>query len=448
MTSLPLTKLPTHQNGSENRNLIEWFWLSEVTSQPQGSAKSSFLQNLAKRQAENWQSSTPVSEILPSDLTIFDDFKKRGICNINQNRIQFSHDLFGDWSRQQYLISHIPEVSTFFKNKCDSPLWHRGIRLLGLYLLEQNQNPTEFLKVFFSIQKENDEFTTIHDLLLESIFFSVNPQSILEKLWPEFEKDDGNLLKRFLKRFLIITTVPNRRILIIGKILGISENEAALIDRIPIPQYWIPILQFINQRKDEFEKIAPESIIDIGKGWLKYTPLKTIYRQEIADLSLTIAEKIKKDNSRRHYKNPDLAKKAYSCAIAAVNEDPERVTKLLLSLSGKGDIDPSEKITDQKILLKQGEYSQTVLPPWPDGPFKHVDDLFQKMCIQEHELLPIIISNPELAKDILFGLIIEEPRIVDSDYDDDFIERELGLKDYQGIIPALPYNGPFLDFLF
>ncbi len=64
-----------------------------------------------------------------------------------------------------------------------------------------------------------------------------------------------------------------------------------------------------------------------------------------------------------------------------------------------------------------------MLPPWPDGPFKHVDDLFQKMCIQEDELLPIIICNPELAKDILFGLIIEEPRIVDSDYDDDFLRE-------------------------
>ncbi len=79
-------------------------------------------------------------------------------------------------------------------------------------------------------------------------------------MWPEFEKDDGNLLKRFLKRFLIIATIPNRRILIIGKILGISENEAALIDRIPILQYWIPILQFINQRKDEFEKLLQNQL--------------------------------------------------------------------------------------------------------------------------------------------------------------------------------------------
>jgi hypothetical protein len=429
-------------------DLIKWFWTNEVTNQHNGIAKSSFLQRIAEIQAEKWQSSIPVEEISPSDLTLFDDLKRNGICNINQNRIQFSHDLYGDWSRQQCLISHISDVEIFLKPRYDSPLWHRGIRLFGLHLLEQYPDPTEFLKVFFSIQKEKNEFTTIHDLLLESIIFATNPQPILEKLWPEFKKGNGILLKRFLNRFLIVAAIPNRQLLILGKIMGLSENQAALIDRIPVPQYWIPILQFIIQNKEDFEKIAPEFVVDIAKSWLKYTPEKSYYRYEIADLALTIAEKIKKNNSRWHYDNKETAKKAYSAALTAIDEDPKRVADLLLSLSGKGEIDPSEEITDQVIPSKLGEYIDKVLPPWPDGPYKRVDDLFQRMCIQENELVPIIMKNPELAKEILLGLIIEEPRRVNPHFANDYHERELGLKDFQSVIPALPPNGPFLIFLY
>ncbi|MFA4849675.1 MAG: ATP-binding protein [Methanoregula sp.] len=425
-------------------DLINWFWLNEVINQKNGMAKSSFLQNIAERQAEKWQSSVPISEISPSDLVLYDDLKKTGLCTSNQNRIQFSHDLYGDWSRQQCLISHISDVSIYLKSRYDSPLWHRGIRLFGLYLLEQYQDPAEFLKVFFSIQKDKKEFTTIHDLLLESIIFAVNPLPILEKLWPEFKKDNGILLKRFLKRFLIIASIPNRQILVIGKIYGLSENEAALIDRIPVYQYWIPILQFIIHHKEELGDLAPEIIADIAKSWLNHTPVNSIHRREIANLTLTIAEKIKNNNSRWHYDDKELGKKAYSAAIAAINEDPERVAKLLISLSGKGEIDPSEEIPDTSI---PPDYIVKLLPPWPDGPYKHVDELFQKMCIQENELTPVIVKNPNLATEILFSLIIEEPRSVNPNYDDDYREREFGLVDFHGIIPALPRSGPFFVFL-
>ncbi|MGA2120932.1 MAG: ATP-binding protein [Methanoregula sp.] len=429
-------------------DLIQWFWTNEVNNQQNGVAKSSLLQNIARLQAEKWQSSTPIAEISPSDLILFDDLKKTGLCLINQNRIQFSHDLYGDWSRQQCLISHILDIEIFLKSRYDSPLWHRGIRLFGLYLLEQFPDTTEFLKIFYSIQKENNEFTTIHDLLLESIIFATNPLPLLEKLWSEFKKEDGILLKRFLNRFMIVAAIPNRQLLILGKAMGLSETQAALIDRIPVPQYWIPMLQFIIRNKADFETIVPKFVVEIAKSWLKYTPEKYYCRREIADIALTIAEKIKKNNSRWHYDDEELVKKAYSAAISAFDEDSKRVENLLLSLSGKGEIEPSEEISDQVIHSKLGKYSDTVLPPWPDGPYKRVDDLFQRMCIQENELLPIIVKNPELAKNILLGLIIEEPRRVDPHFESDYHERELGLKDFQGVIPALPTNASFLFFLY
>ena len=425
-------------------DLINWFWLNEVTNQKNGMAKSSFLQNIAEKQAEKWQSSIPVSEISPSDSVLYDDLKKHGICTINQNRIQFSHDLYGDWSRQQCLISHISDVSMYLMPRYDSPLWHRGIRLFGLFLLEQYQDPTEFLKVFVSIKKDKNEFTTIHDLLLESIIFVANPLPILEKLWPEFKKDNGILFKRFLKRFLIIATIPNRQMLIIGKNIGVSENVAALFNRIPVPQYWIPILQYLINHNDELEDLAPELIADIAKSWLTHTPVNSIHRVKISNIALTIAEKIKNNNSRWHYDDKELAKKAYSAALSAINEDPNRVAKLLLNLSGKGEVDPSEEIQDASI---PPDYIEKLLPPWPDGPFKHVDVLFQKMCIRENELTSVIAKKPELAKEILSGLIIEEPRSVHPNYDHDFVERKFGLSDFQGPIPALPRSGPFFVFL-
>jgi hypothetical protein len=428
-------------------DLITWFWLNEVTNQKNGIAKSSFLQNIAEKQAEKWQISVPISEFSPSDLVLFDDLKKHGICTSNQNRIQFSHDIYGDWARQQCLISHISDVSIYLMSRYESPLWHRGIRLFGLHLLEQYQDPAEFLRVFISIKKDKNEFSTIHDLLLESIIFAVDPLPILEKLWPEFKKDNGILIRRFLKRFLIIATIPNRQMLIIGKNIGVSENIAALFNRIPVYQYWIPILQFIIHHKEELGDLAPELIVDVAKSWLNHTPVNSIHRAEIASLTLTIAETIKKNNSRWSYDDKVLAKNAYSAAIASINEHPDRVAKLLLSLSGKGEIDPSEKISDQVIPSKAGEFIEKVLPPWPDGPYKRVDDLFQEMCVKENEIIPIIERKPELAREILLGLIIEEPRRIDPHYHNDFIEDKLGIKDFQGIISASPNNGPFFFFL-
>lgn len=423
-------------------DLIKWFWLSEVTNQKNGIAKSSFLQNIAERQADNWQSTVSISEISPSDLVLYDDLKKHGICTSNQNRIQFSHDLYGDWTRQQCLISHSSDVSIYLMPRSDSPLWHRGIRLFGLSLLEQYQDPSEYLKVFFSIQKDRNEFTTIHDLLLESIIFATSPLPILEKLWPEFKKANGILLQRFLKRFLIVATTPNRQMLIIGKYIGISENVAALFNRIPVTQYWVPILQYIINHNEEVEELAPELIVDIAKSWLDHPPANNIHILKVSNIALTIAEKIKKNNSRWHYDNKELAKKAYSAAIAAISEDPERVANLLLNLSGKGEVDPSEEIQNKSI---SPDYIENLLPPWPDGPYKYVDDVFQKMGVQESELTPVIVKKPELAKEILLGLIIEEPRRVRSN--DDFAERELGLSDFRGVVPALPHSGPFFVFL-
>ena len=69
------------------------------------------------------------------------------------------------------------------------------------------------------------------------------------------------------------------------------------------------------------------------------------------------------------------------------------------------------------------------------------------MCVQEHAINPIIENDPELAKNILFGLIIEEPRRSSPHDDNTFIEEKLGIKDFQGVTPALPNSGPFLFFL-
>ena len=427
-------------------DLIDWFWRSEVTSQKNGIAKSSFLLNIAEKQADTWQNAVPVSEISPSDLMLYDDLKGHNICTDNQNRIRFSHDLYGDWARQQSLISHISNVATFIGSRHESPLWHRAIRLFGLYLLEHYQDSTRYLNVFFSIQKEQSEFTTVHDLLLDSIIFSVNPKPILDKLWPEFKKDNGILLKRFFNRFLFVATIPNNQIMILGKYYGLSETEAALIDRFPLSQYWIPILQFIIQYKEDLEEIIPESIIDIAKIWLKHSRENYLYRVEIANIALNIAENIKINNPRNHYKNEEFARNAYSAAIYAYNENPERVKKLLLGLSGRGDVEPSEEIFE--FIPDDEESRERVLPPWPDGPYTHVDVLFQKMCVKEYALTPIIIKDPELAKEILLGLIIEEPRKINLLYGDtDYSADGYGIIDLHDLQPALPGSGPFSFFL-
>lgn len=429
-------------------DLIHWYWENEILISENGLAKNLVLLKIGEYEADNWVSGVILSNLQSPDAQIIQLMIAQNLCRRENQKIFFYHDILSDWARLQLIIGHEDNLGQYLNHRIDSPLWDRSIRLFGLHILEVQKDIKKWLQYFEDLKGEDKEFSKIHNLLLESIIFSLNPLPILESVMPELEKNDGLLLKRLVNQFLQVATRPNPMVVRLCSNEGIDETLGSIYGRIPQWEYWFRFIPFLLKYQDKISSIAPKSLLEITEKWLTYTEPDYKYRREFASLVCTIAESIK-DKSSGYYRDKELAKLAYSCLLLAIREEPERVRKLLLVLSGKDpSIRPSTSIVEIEIDSRiYGKYIQKQLPPWEYGPYIRVDSVFKKICIEGHSLSLLILTNPELAKEIILSNIIEEPKILDP-YDSDCIRDTIyGVSSGLYLRNALFENGPFLKFL-
>jgi hypothetical protein len=85
--------------------------------------------------------------------------------------------------------------------------------------------------------------------------------------------------------------------------------------------------------------------------------------------------------------------------------------------------------------------------PAADGPLENVSDGFRSAVLETPALNALIAVRPEVAKEVLLAVCIDEPKPSDP-YNDRFplLER-YGLADWQRGYPAFYWKGPFLKFL-
>jgi hypothetical protein len=213
-------------------DLIQWFWDTEITKSPHSAMRSLFLMSLGEKQADDLHAETPLDTFALADLTPLDGLRQDHICKQHEERLSFSHDLYGDWARQRKLLQQA-DLRSYLESRLASPLWHRAVRLYGLHLLEQDRELTRWRASMKALVAENTEGNLAQDLLLESVIFAAQPLILLERLWPELAANGGLLLCRLLGRFLHVATLPNPVITAVARAINPDlETEAATLYRL------------------------------------------------------------------------------------------------------------------------------------------------------------------------------------------------------------------------
>ncbi|WP_407556498.1 sigma 54-interacting transcriptional regulator [Winogradskyella sp. 4-2091] len=430
--------------------IIDWIWKKEIDST--GASCSRFIQDFSEKQAQKLSVSIPVSDFSISDISPLDKLKEGKIFVEIEDRLYLTHDLFGDWARYKLIRANKDNLKPFLLTKdLFSPLWCKAIRLYGIYLLENNSDASEWIKLFESLTTSEANEKIIQDLLLESIIFSSGIFSHLMALWDFFTQNEGHLFNRFLDQFLLKATLPNKNVLKLAEeIGGYSLAEASTYSRTPNHLYWGDVLSFIHLKKKDIINISRKKAATITRMWLEYTPLNFLHRKECSEIALDIANWMFEFKLNRGYVKDDVDEHIYAAFLAGINEYPDEVIELALKLCKRIKVEKSEKKQNKHSNSIRGNGSLFANAKirdriqWPDGPYERVDVAFEKICIDENALSFIINSFPNKAKEILLALFIEAPKEISFGYGHDY---NLDVNEPRNWFPPFYTRGPFLYFL-
>lgn len=432
--------------------IIDWIWEEEVknTDNANGDQRSKFLQQVATEQAEKLNSGIPVSNFEVGDLSPVPSLKEDKILYEEEDKLFFSHDLISDWARYKLIRSNDGDLKSFLKSKnLLSPLWGKAIRLYAVYLLEKDDNGTEWTNKFKLFSEAEPKEKIIQDLFLEAILFTSSTGRDLESVWPFFKENDGAILTRFLDRFLIRATRPNPQILLLAKQLGgYSKAEASSIHRTPIYQYWPSVLVFLHNHVEEVVQLSKKKLAIVSELWLTYTSYQIPFRKEAAFCAYKNAEwmfnfKIQENS----WVQDDVDEVIFSAMLLGVQELPEEIKDLSLKLCRRTQFDrPKKEEKEERPLPKSMWHLSNIREQqqWKHGPYERVDEAFSKVCLNSSSLNNMIDSHPETAKEIILACLIEHPRPVSS-YDS--FHYKLDIDEPRNWFPPFYSHGPFSYFL-
>jgi hypothetical protein len=319
-------------------DLIKWFWETRVSRPPNGPQRSAFLQILGERQADELQPETSMSRLQDIDLDPLDSLVHDGLCSIGDERLRFTHDMYGDWARERVLLSQGVDLSTYLLSRASSPLWNRAVRLFGLHLLEQYDTTDEWRSAMVSLGSPTARPDLIQDLLLEAVVIAADSESLLEKVWLDLRQEDGRLLRRLLGRFLHVATLPNPIVVAVAKTLDKSLGTLALTHaRLPYWPYWLPMLRFLHTHAEDVTVLAPHAMAEISETWLNRGLLEWPLRKEAAELALLLGEQTQafKQGGGFYSSEDGVDAAVYRAVLASARELPDRVKAFALEAAGR-----------------------------------------------------------------------------------------------------------------
>lgn len=470
-------KLPNFRAWAGESDVIDWIWKAEIDGKKPAVPRQRLMWQLAEELAQRLSVDAPLDVLGDVADVALDNLEADWICQSKDGRVSFSHDLWGDWARQRLLLAHEPELPAYLEKRLESPAWHRAIVLLGLDLLERQSQPERWRELMERSEVLEDGGTLLCDLLLESLIRAAQTTDALTQAWPQLNAEDGIWLRRLLTRFLHVATSPNPIMLEYAKSnKGLSEAQAATVNRLPKPELWGPMLRFLYAHRKECTDLAPLQIAEIAECWLGWTVTDMPLRNEAADLALTVAWSTLREqqhwrfqhySSRKHTRGESnaIAKKAYFAALQAIEERPDEVVDFALCACGRRE--PTEPLLlDPK--LEEPEFQPPLLPPefeaaleyvspwkefeieipaWTDGPCWPVGDNFRNVCLHQFGLRRLIATKPEKAAEIILALIIREggTRLSENDFSGSRYDFEL--TDSSQWFPPFYDRGPFLNLL-
>jgi energy-coupling factor transporter ATP-binding protein EcfA2 len=431
-------------------SVADWFWTAEIDRGVDRIARGRFVRELAQRQADELVASVSTDDFEMSELAPLESLAADQLCvQVPGDRIAFAHDLYGDWARLRILLNHRSNLPGFFRQRKDSPLWHRALRLFGIHQLEHSGGAEDWRAVLVAL--EPDEFGILQDVMLEAPVFAANARTLLDAVLPDLLADNGRFLRRMLTRFLAFATVPNSAMVALAVAVGMERSEARATYRRPYWPLWIDVLEFLHEHRTLIVPSAPREVARVVEMWLEFAPIGSARRTEAAELAVLLGQHaLATRDSYGGRQWDDERKRFYKCALAAANERTDEVIAIALNASerqsGTGEANVAHDTGRRKRRGRVSGGSNTVRGPWPDGPRARVDEAFQSVVLDSTAILGLFRVRPEAAREVLLANLIQEPK--EEDWNDHWMdETNLGIVNRHKWLPALYTQGPFLACL-
>ncbi|WP_416413969.1 hypothetical protein [Pantoea sp. App145] len=415
-----------------------WFWDTEITYGQRAQGRGRLLMNLATKMADSLCTAVSVTDDVLNDAASLDEVVNHQLLAVENNRsVVFAHDLFGDWARLAMLKSQGRELIAFLTPRLSSPLWHRAVRLLGCDLLESSDTHSEWQKLLRQLKETAGESAA--DLLLESLFFSSNAAANLKVVAELLLNGEDPLLERLLARFLAFATQPDPMIVAAGRRMNLDDHQVAARFRLPVPLWWPPVLSFLYEYAERVVPLAPSQITRITRMWQQFTQHDGMLRQEISELALRLG--CYAIEQRRLTSSDKRA--MFTVALAAAAELPDKTAQLALFLAERTTALRYDRQYTVQLPFSDEAMELTALE---DGPCNPVDDDFRYVVMDGVALLPLIVSRPVIAREVVLAcLYVSEQEKLQRNGRNEEWRYDL-IHDYQNTSPYWG-NGPFRFFL-
>ncbi len=355
----------------------------------QNLARSALLMRLATRETAEFAQGVLRADLPHEEQLAIPDLLTADLVKHREERLTFSHDLIGDWSRLRVLVGADPTTSASARERAAHVLWQRAVRLYGQRLLEQGEGGVKRWRQALDRAAAGDgpAGKVVHDLLLEAAFLGTDAAPLLSAAWPLLAADDGQLLSRLLDRFFIVATLPDPRL---TTLLG-SEAKAASIAhlyRVPLTPLWPAVLTLLHAHRNEVTRLTPSSAARVAGLWLGKSGGQAPLRREAAELALTIARECQALDEEGLGLSAEERREVYESLLASALVLPAEVSQLCLELARRRDL-PAEvqarvAAAEQEVeeyqdtsgaglphippLFWGTSESRALSAPWPDGP--------------------------------------------------------------------------------
>ena len=439
-------------------DFARWFWRSAICRDEPVSVRDRIARKLAVDLADRMAASAPLDNFSADEIEALAQLAHDGHLEIDSIRrtVRFAHELIGDWARQRELQVQGNADGAFLQSRMHSPLWHRAARFHGLDLLESSSVAEAWQRLFLTFESDSPSDEMARNLLLEAPIFALAQRAVLERLWPILEVDDGKLLRRFLRQFLRIATMPNEEMVAHFRSRGPDlQLEAATLYRLPWVPYWRGVVKFLGAHSEKVIVFAPEEIADVCLLWLPLHELLKSGMKEAAQLAVDSARRLYRSGERWHGSNRrhrDVSPEEKICQalLAAAPEMPNEVSELALKLSGRRHPDPQDNLPkdDEAPRSRSLVHPYGPLKPWPEGPQCYGAEVFRKAFMSGNHATPFIKALPEVAAEVMFAVLLSLPREGwhPRDFASELDEHGFQRGDFRFQSP-LWISGPFLHFL-
>ncbi len=435
-------------------DFARWFWRIAVRRDEPTSFRDRVARKLAVLLADRMAASVSLDEFQRDEAEACAELTREGHLEIDQTRqtVRFSHELIADWARQRELQVQGDSAAPYLRTRMHSPFWHRAVRFHGLDLLESQPDFEAWQRLFLTFDANSPVDEMARNLLLEAPIFAFGQRTVLDRLWPLFQLNEGELLSRFLRQFLHTATIPDEET--VARFRSHSPDlqlEAAALYRFPLWQYWIGTLAFLGEHAEEVTGLAPEEVADVCLLWLSLHGGTLLGMKDAALLAVAAASRLYRsgEDPQGGYQEVSPEEKICRALLAASAVMPAEVTELALKLSGR-------KLPDAEDNLPQEEEDHYSIfrpdpgppVPWPEGPQRLVVKVFQRAFLDQNHVVPFIRALPEVAAEVMFAVLLNIPN--QNSYPDDhgfhLDENGFSRDDHRHGSP-LWISGPFLTFL-